>query len=421
MKDDRMPTFPGAALGVAPMLSRRQYLTAGLSVGVAATLGLPLSTHAQVVQWDAIQQAAKGQRVFFNAWGGSAQINAYIAWVAQQVKRRWDIDLVHVKVSDIAQTVARIRQEFARGKTSGGSVDMLWINGENFAQLKRQGALFGPFTQRLPNMRWVDTVGKPTTLVDFGEPTEGLEAPWGMAQLSFFADSQRLLQPPRTVDDWMQLAKAKPGQLSYPKPPDFHGTTWLKQWLLALNADTSSLYQPWTNRAFERATSPLWNYLDALHPYLWRQGKQFPQSAAEIRQNVADQSMLIGITFNPNEAASEVAAGRLPPSTHTFQLEGGTIGNTHFLAIPRNANAPAGAQVVIDYLLSPEAQSRKADVKVWGDPTVLNLALLDASQRAGFATPDAPGALRQPQPTRPEPHASWVQPLEDAWTARYAR
>ncbi len=61
----------------------------------------------------------------------------------------------------------------------------MWINGENFAAMKRDGLLGEPFTQDLPNFKWVDTVNKPTTLIDFSVPTDGLEAPWGMAQLTF--------------------------------------------------------------------------------------------------------------------------------------------------------------------------------------------------------------------------------------------
>jgi ABC-type uncharacterized transport system YnjBCD substrate-binding protein len=54
----------------------------------------------------------------------------------------------------------------------------------------------------------------------------------------------------------------------------------------------------------------------------------------------------------------------------------GTLGNTHFVAIPFNANAAAGAMVFADFLLSPEAQAHKQDVSVWGDPTVLAIEKL---------------------------------------------
>ncbi len=411
MKQPPSQTRTSAQLG-----SRRLFLQRSLALAT-----VPFGAHALAAPtpWAQTLEQSRGQTVYFNAWGGSDRINAYIQWAAQSLKRSQQINLVHVKISDMAQTVARIQQELARGNTDG-TVDMLWINGENFVQLKRAQGLWGPFTQNLPHMRWVDVVGKPTTTIDFGEPTDGLEAPWGMAQLSFFADERRLPTAPKNTAEWLSLAKAQPGQLSYPQPPDFHGTTWLKQWLLQLAPDAQALYKPWTATNFDHATQPLWQYLDALHPFLWRQGRQFPQSAAQMRELVADQALLIGVTFNPNEASSEIAAGRLPPTVRTFQMEGGTIGNTHFLAIPANARAPQAAQVVIDFLLSPEAQAHKADIRVWGDPTVLDLNALSPADRAAFASPDAPGGLQSPQPALAEPHASWVQPLEDAWSRRYA-
>ena len=81
--------------------------------------------------------------------------------------------------------------EKAAGRTEGGAVDLIWINGENFAAMKAQDLLFGPFAQDLPNFRYVDTAGKPTTLVDFTVPTDGFEAPWGMAQFVFLYDTAR--------------------------------------------------------------------------------------------------------------------------------------------------------------------------------------------------------------------------------------
>lgn len=101
------------------------------------------------------------------------------------------------------------------------------------------------------------------------------------------------------------------------------------------------------------------------------------------------------------------------------QLAGGTIGNTHFVAIPTNARAKEGAQVVANFLLSPAAQARKADIAQWGDPTVLALDKLSASEQALFSATPTPGQVAQTMPTLPEPHGSWVDPLEKEWLRRY--
>ena len=400
-----------------PTLNRRHLL---LAAG-AASAG-PLSALAQnTPAWPDVEKAARGQTVHFNAWAGSEQINAYIQWAATELQQRHGVQLQHVKISDAADVVKRVRAEKAAGRGAGdGTVDLIWINGENFAAMKREALLGAPFAQGLPNFRYVDTVGKPTTLNDFSVPTDGLESPWGMAQLTLFADSKRLPKPPQNTADLLALARQQPGRLSYPRPPDFHGTTFVKQALLEHTRDAAALARPVTPEAFASVTAPLWTYLDALHPHLWRGGKQFPQNAGAIRQMVADGELLIGITFNPNDAANEIAAKRLPASVSSWQFAKGTVGNTHFVAIPYNAPARAGAMVVANFLLSPAAQARKANIAHWGDPTVLDLAKLPAAERAAFNAAPLPGQVQQTAPALPEPHASWVEPIEKEWTRRYS-
>lgn len=400
--------------------SRRQLLMAmGSAAGAAA---MPSWAQGTSASWNGITDAARGQTVYFNAWAGSDQTNAYLQWVAGEVQRAYGIKLEHVKITDTADVVKRVRAEKAAGrKAREGTVDLVWINGENFAAMKADGLLLAPWAEQLPNFAKVDTVGKPTTLNDFSVPTDGLESPWGMAQFTFFADSQRLPEPPRSMAELLALAKRQPGRITYPRLPDFTGTTFVKQTLIDTVSDRAVLTKPPVSADFERVTAPLWRFLDELHPHLWRNGRQFPQNPAAIRQMVADGELLLGMTFNPNEPANEIAAKRLPTTVRSWQFTGGTIGNTHFVAIPYNARAPEGAQVVANFLLSARAQARKADITVWGDPTVLDLSRLNPQERAEFPAQALPGQVTTPAPTLPEPHATWVDPVEKEWIRRYSR
>jgi putative thiamine transport system substrate-binding protein len=408
MTDRRHPRANG--------LPRRQWLLAA-----GATLAAPaLRAQPAGGTWAATEQAARGQTVYWNAWGGDAQTNAYIQWVAAQVQSAHGIRLQHVKVSDTADVVKRVRAEKAAGRGAGeGTVDLVWINGENFAAMKREGLLHGPFAEQLPNFQWVDVAGKPTVRNDFSVPTEGFESPWGMAQFTLFADSRRLPTRPQSMNELLALARAQPGRITYPRLPDFHGTTFVKQALVELAPDPATLARPVSEAALATQAAPVWAFLDALRPHLWRAGRQYPQSAAAVRQMMADGELLLALTFNPNEAAGEIAAGRLPATVVSWQFARGTIGNTHFVAIPYNARAKPAAQVVANFLLSPEAQARKADIAHWGDPTVLDVPRLPAAQRALFGGGTRPGAVTEPAPTLPEPHASWVDPLEREWLRRY--
>jgi putative thiamine transport system substrate-binding protein len=404
---------------------RRQILVSGASL-VGAGVSVPNvsaqngTSIASPAAWAATESAARGQTVYLNAWGGSARVNDYLQWVAAELLQRFGITLNHVKLTDTVEAVKRVRGEKESGKRVGGSIDMMWINGENFLTMKREAMLFGPFAEALPSFAGVDVAGKPTTRIDFSEPTEGFEAPWGMAQLTFYADAKRVAKMPMSTTALAEFAKANPGRVTYPRPPAFLGTTFLKQALVETLADRSALYKPFTQAAFDATTPGLWRYLDALHPHLWRQGKQFPVNPAAMRQMLADGELMIGMTFNPNEAANEVTAKRLPETMQSWQFTGGTIGNTHFLAIPFNAKAPDAAKVAINFMLSPLAQSRKADIRIWGDPTVLAVDRLNAEDRARFATAPLPGQLTQTQNVIAEPHGSWVDPIEREWAKRYA-
>lgn len=393
---------------------------------LAATLTATLATGTAQAEtsWTDTLEQARGQTVYFHAWGGSEVINDYVRWAADRVEDNYGVTLEHVKVAEIGTVISQILSEKTAGRNSGGAADLVWINGENFAAMKENDLLFGPFTQNLPNYEWIDTENKPTTLYDFTTPVDNLEAPWGMAQLVFIADMARVDDTPSSMLDLLDFARENPGRVTYPAPPAFHGTTFLKQALLELAADREPLYLPVDDADFETVTEPLWAYLDLLHPLMWRNGETFTSGAPEMTQLLNDGEIMLSLSFNPNDASNAIANGELPDTVRTYVHEAGSIGNTHFVGIPYNSDNTAAAQVVANFLMSPDAQAHKANTQVWGDPTVLALDKLSDADRAlfeqlpqGAATlsADELGAVLR------EPDASWVPALERAWQQRYAR
>ncbi|SYM69634.1 ABC transporter, periplasmic substrate-binding protein YnjB [Klebsiella pneumoniae] len=239
----------------------------------------PLAVNADD-SWRQIQTEAHGQTVWFNAWGGDPAVNRYLAWVSEEVKRYYAIDLRIVPVADAADAVKRIQTEAQAGRRQGGSVDLLWINGENFRTLKQANLLLTGWAESLPNWRYVD-LQKPVR-EDFSVATEGAESPWGSAQLTFIARRGQTPQPPTSPQALLAFARAHPGSVTYPRPPDFTGTALLEQLLIALTDQPAALRQPPQPATFAAVTAPLWRYLDALHPALWRAGKDFPASPARM-------------------------------------------------------------------------------------------------------------------------------------------
>ena len=396
-----------------------------LFFAVLATLALAAAARAEVLDpadWDAVLKAAKGETVYFHAWGGEPRINDYIAWAGRIVEERYGVRVVHVKVSDTSEVVSRVLTEKAAGRREEGAVDLVWINGENFAAMKRQELLLPTaWSTKLPNYRFVDTA-RPSVTRDFTVPVDGLEAPWGMAKLVFFYDSARLQNPPTSASELADWIAKNPGRFTYPQPPDFTGTTFLKQLLIDLAPDPLVLQTAATEESFKTAAAPLFAWLDAAHPNLWRGGRAFPRDTGSLRRLLADDEIDIAFAFNPGDASSAIENGELPDTVRSFVFRGGTLGNTHFVAIPFNADASAGAMVLANFLMSPEAQARKQDPKIWGDPTVLAVDKLPEKDRALFTAIDlGPATLRPEQlgRTLPEPNPSWVEMIEHEWARRY--
>lgn len=373
------------------------------TIGILATA---FATNTFAEDWQSIEKQADGQTVYFHAWGGSQEINRYIQWAGKELKSRYNVTLNHVKVTDISETTTRLIAEKAAGKNTGGSVDMVWINGENFKSMKDNQLLYGPFVDALPNWQYVDKT-LPVD-VDFSEPTDGLEAPWGVGQLVFIHDTENLNNPPHSFAEMLSYANAFPNRLTYPRPPEFHGTSFIKALLIELTNNDPALQKPVNAETFEQVTQPLWQYLDKFHKVAWRGGKQFPAGTAETLQLLDDGQIDLAITFNPNAVYSAQSSGTLAETTKAYAMDAGALSNIHFLAIPWNANANAGAQVAINFLLSPEAQSRKGDINIWGDPSVLSSEYLT-------------GTAKNTQQFKSinEPHPSWQNALEQAWLKRY--
>lgn len=373
-------------------------------------------------EWESVLDAANGQTVYWNAWGGDARTNRYIAWVSEQMQESYGVRVEHVKLDDTSSAVARVLGEQQAGNDSEGSIDLIWINGENFAAMREQDLLFGPFAESLPNFALTYPDENPEVVTDFTLLTEGYESPWGKAQITFYYDSAQTDTPPQSIEALLAWAKEHPGQFSYPRIPDFTGSTFLKQALIELTDQDEALYAPVEDADFEEITAPLWAYLDELHPHLWRSGRSFPESGPNLRTLMSDGELSLAFSFYPTDAAVAVMEYELPESVRSYVLEGGTLGNVHFVAIPYNSPHKAGAMALANFLLSPEAQAQKQSLSMWGDRSVLAIQQLEPSDQALFEQVEShPAALPADalSNTLAEPHPSWMNALQDAWLERY--
>ena len=366
-----------------------------------------------IPEWDAVLDKAKGQTVHWNAWGGSAQYNEFIAWVADRVAEDYGVTLEHVRLSDTADAGRTVLAEKQAG-ADRGSIDLIWINGENFNTMKKNGLLFGSFTDRLPNFALVNTEKNPATILDFGVPTEGYESPWGMARFNFMYDSARISNPPRSAAELLDYARNNPGRVTYPAPPDFTGLAFLKQILLEVTDHDPALYAPADPENYLEVVQPLMDYMTALDKYLWRVGEDFPANETALLALLNDNAVDFAMSYNIGAVTSAIVRGDLPETAQSLIFDGGTLGNVNFVTIPFNSPSPDAAMVVANFLLSPEAQARRENPEIWGDRTVLDRERLTPEQTTFFLPPSY-GMAKDLGKTLSEPHPDWTNILRDIW------
>lgn len=368
-----------------------------------------------------VEDAAGGSKVKWFMWGGSPTINDWVdTYVADQVKKRYDITLKRVP-ADAAIFINKLLTEKQMGRDKG-TMDLLWINGENFKNAMENDLLHGPITQKLPNFRYIDPA---TVEYDFGFPVRGYEAPYGRAQFVFEYDSARIATPPQSFAELKKWVKEHPGKFTYPSPPDFTGSAFIRQAFYALTGGHEQYMHGVDAELFEKNAPKLWEYLNEIEPYLWQRGRTYPKDIAALDTLFERGEVFINMSYHQANAQSKILQGRYPESVRTFVMEDGSIFNTHFTAIPYNAPNRAGALVVANFLLSPKAQLHKNTPENWGDFTALDLDRLPADMRKRFASLDLGAATLSlaelADGAVPEIPSGYLELLERDWEKHVLR
>jgi putative spermidine/putrescine transport system substrate-binding protein len=369
---------------------------------------------------------SEGQEVNIYMWGGSDTINQYIdEWVAPKLKEQTGVTLKRIPVNDTKDIIQKLLTEKQVGKNDG-SIDIVWINGENFKDAKEHSLLWGAFNEQLPNFNSFVDKEADNIRYDFGEDIAGLEAPWGTAQFVFVYDEAKVKQPPKTMEELKQWVKNNPGKFTYPAPPDFTGSAFVRHVLYETTGGYNQYFKPLSAQEnLDTTLQPMWGYLNEIEPYLWRKGETYPESSAKLDLLFANGEVWMTMGYDPGRASAQIQKGIFPKTSKTFVLNNGTLSNTHYLSIPFNASHKAGALVTINYLLSPEAQIAKLDPKNWGDLLAIDPNKLSKEDRDAINkidTGSATLAIDELAKHRiPEIPAEYISVLEKGWFENVAK
>lgn len=313
-------------------------------------------------------------------WQGDPFINAYLNnFVVPELKKNYDVDLSIA--SGQGSQIVQILMAELEAKKPTSEIDLMWINGETFYQLRQINALYGPFTDQLPNAQYID-FENPFIRYDFQQEVNGYECPWGNVQLAIIYDSVRVHAPPRTMAELEAYVKKHPGRFTIDS--DFTGMTLLKSFLIDVAGGEAVLRGAFDEKKYAQYSAQLWEYINRLKSYFWKQGKTFPAAVAPMHQMFADGELDFTMSNNDSEVDNKILQGFFPPSARAYVLDSGTIQNSHYMGIPAHSGNKASAMVVCNFLISPEAQLRKMNPEVWGDGTVLAMAKLPQEWREKF-------------------------------------
>jgi putative spermidine/putrescine transport system substrate-binding protein len=382
--------------------------SADANVEVAELTALP---------WDSVVARARGTTVIWRKWRGDPAINAFVdGWVAPRLRERFDITLEAVEGQG-AELVNQLvlEREAGRGR---GTASLVWINGETFAQLRAESLLAGPWAGVLPSAAYVDSTS-PIITRDFEQDPAGFESPWGAVQFALIHDSVRTPSPPRTFDELAAWIRAHPGRFTHDQA--FSGVTFLKMLMYARGGGVEAFAGGFTEERYARGRTVVFAWLDSLRGAFWRGGATYPPDVAAMHRLFANDEIDFSMSNNQHDVVNKIRQGVLPPTARAFVLRDGTIANTHYVGIPFNAPNPAGAMVVADLLLSPEAQFEKLKPEVWADGTVLDVTRVPEPWRAQFASlAGDPRAI--PRDTlaryaRPEVSPRYHERLQADWRA----
>ncbi len=348
--------------------------------GCAAETNQTASDEPLPEDWAALEALGRGTTVNLMMWTGDPLINDYVRdYIVPQVQERYDIDLRIA--SGQGSTIVQTLLTELEASQSTSELDLLWINGETFYQLRQINALHGPWTERLPNAAYID-LENPFIGVDFQQPIDGYELPWGNVQMALIYDSAKVVQPPQTRAELLEWTTDYPGRFTF--GTQFTGLTFLKALLIDIAGGPKALAGDFDEARYAEFSPQLWAYIDSLRPNLWKGGQTFPENVTQMHQMFASGELWFTMSNNDNEVDNKILQGIFPETARAYVPEFGTIQNSHYLGIPELSDNKAGAMVVANFMISPEAQLKKQDPVVWGDGTILNLTALPDSIRTAF-------------------------------------
>ena len=341
------------------------------------------SNDPEVKNWTLMTQSAKSTVVTMAIEHSNP---AVVEWFKKDfsdtIKRQHDIDLVVVD-QNIMKTLDQLNQDKAN-EVDLGRIDILYIESEGFKNAQEKGLLYGPFSDKLPNVKLYFDTKDTNYLSREGLLTNHHMVPISRRQLSVIYNQDVFYEQPETLEALMEIIKTYKGGFTYPDPrTSKEGEAFVLSVVgQYLDFDVFKL-GAFDHAKFIEAIKPGIDDLIAIKPYLMDGGAVYPKSIETLDAAFREDKAIMSLSMEFNYVTDRLREYEYPEGASTFILPSGMATYDEVAAIAFNSPNKSGAMIVLNELLSPEVQALKYNPRNWGSlpPYSKNLvetATLDA-------------------------------------------
>ena len=248
-----------------------------------------------------------------------------------------------------AQTLPDMLASAFKANQTNTDYDLVDLSGDDLSKIVSligEEALVQLDDAKIPNAGRV--TAQSTVAADYVQPYRG-------TTVILAYDSEKVANPPKTMDELTAWMEANPGRFAYNAPGtggagDSFARTSVYNFLPeeAITSDDPAWEEQW-DEGFA--------YLESIHPYMYTSGGSivYPNK----NQGTLDLLNQGEIDMCPNWAdmvLSQRAEGTLKDTIKIAQIDPAFTGSLQFLAIPTFGSNEDGAYAFIDYMLTDEAQ-----------------------------------------------------------------
>lgn len=302
---------------------------------------------------------------------------------AKYLSATYGID-VTILEQPLVKTLDRLTTDKANEVTFG-EIDIVLIEHEGFKNARTNGLLYGPFSDKLPNVYQNLSERALNFTTREGIKTEYYSIPYSRAQLSFIYNQDVFYETPSDYEALIELIKKNKGKFTYPDPRySKEGEAFILSVIGQTIDFESFLMGNFNTERFSQALDSGMENLKQIKPFLFDQGLKYPSSTDELDDLFNNGTLMMSMTMSYNYVTDKLREYEYLESASTFIIPSGVATYDEIAVIAFNSPNKSGAMVTLNALLSPEMQASKYNPREWGSLTVYDSEIAPSSSLEGF-------------------------------------